>query len=165
MHLLTLVRHAKSSWDDPEMSDFDRPLNARGERVAPEMAQRMARVLEGPLHLISSPAVRALSTARIFARALGIPEKQIHREPRIYDASTGTLLDIVQALDESIGHAVLFGHNPGFTDLAQLLSQAMPREMPTCSLVTLSLDAEHWRNAAPDGARLLRFHYPKELGI
>lgn len=165
MHLLTLVRHAKSSWDDPEMSDFDRPLNARGERVAPEMAQRMAGVLESPLQLISSPALRAISTARIFARALGIPEKKIRLEPSIYDATTGTLLDIVQSLDESITHAVLFGHNPGFSDLAQLLSQAMPREMPTCSLVTLSINAAHWRDVAPDGARLLRFHYPKELGI
>lgn len=165
MHLLTLVRHAKSSWDDPDMSDFDRPLNARGERVAPEMAQRMSDVLERPLLLISSPAVRAISTARIFARALGIAEKQIRQEPRIYDASTGTLLDIVQNLDESITHAVLFGHNPGFSELAQLLSQALPREMPTCSLVTLSINAAHWRELGPDGARLLRFHYPKELGI
>jgi phosphohistidine phosphatase len=165
MHLLTLVRHAKSSWDDSELSDFDRPLNARGERVAPEMAQRMVRVLERPLQIISSPALRAISTARIFAKALDIPEKQIVQEPRIYDATTGTLLDIVQNLDDHIGHAMLFGHNPGFSDLAQLLSQALPREMPTCSLVTLSVNAARWQDLCPDGARLLRFHYPKELGI
>ncbi len=165
MHLLTLVRHAKSSWDDPDLSDFDRPLNARGERVAPEMAQRMAKVLEPPLQLISSPAVRAISTARIFAKALGIADKQIRLEPRIYDATAGTLLDIVQRLEESIIHAVLFGHNPGFSDLAQLLCQSMPREMPTCSLVTLSINSALWRDVSPDGARLLRFHYPKELGL
>ena len=165
MHLLTLVRHAKSSWDDGDLSDFDRPLNARGERVAPEMAQRMSDVLERPLQIISSPAIRAITTARVFAKALDIPETQIALEPRIYDASTGTLLDIVQKLEEGIGHAVLFGHNPGFSDLAQLLSRSMPREMPTCSLVTLSLDAAHWREASPQGARLLRFHYPKELGL
>jgi phosphohistidine phosphatase len=165
MHLLTLVRHAKSSWDDTELSDFDRPLNARGERVAPEMAHRMASILEKPLQLISSPAVRALSTASIFARALDVNEKQIQLEPRIYDASTGTLLDIVQKLSDGISHAVLFGHNPGFTDLAQYLSRSLPREMPTCSVVTLSMDASHWRDAGADSARLLRFHYPKELGI
>jgi phosphohistidine phosphatase len=165
MRLLTLVRHAKSSWDDTSLSDFERPLNARGERVAPEMAQRMAPLLQQPLQIISSPAVRALTTAQIFALALGIPERQIVRERRIYDATPGTLLHIVQTLDDSIDHAVLFGHNPGFSDLSQLLNQAMSREMPTCSLVTMSIDAAHWREVSPGGARLLRFHYPKEFGI
>src|SRR5690242_10963477 len=105
MHLLTLVRHATSSWEDSTVSDFARPLNARGERVAPEMAERMSEVLERPLQIISSPAVRALTTARIFAKALGIPDKQIRQEPRIYEATPGTLLDIVQHLDDRIEHA------------------------------------------------------------
>jgi phosphohistidine phosphatase len=165
MRLLTLIRHSKSSWDDSDLSDFDRPLNARGLRVAPEMAERMAAMLERPLQLISSPAVRALATAQAFAKALGIPSKDIIQEPRIYDASTGALLDVVHHLDDAITHAVLVGHNPGFSELLRLLTRTRQKEMPTCAVAIIGLDAEHWADVTPMKGRLLRFRYPKELGI
>jgi phosphohistidine phosphatase len=165
MRLLTLIRHAKSSWDDSNVSDFDRPLNARGERVAPEMAERMATMLERPLQLISSPAVRAITTAQAFAKALGIPPKQIVQEPPIYEATTGTLLDVVHHLDDATTHAVLFGHNPGFSELLRLLTRTLQKEMPTCAVATIDLDAAHWADVAPGKGRLLRYRYPKELGI
>jgi phosphohistidine phosphatase len=165
MRLLTLVRHAKSSWDNPSQSDFDRPLNARGERVAPEMAQRMAETLEPPLLLISSPALRARSTAEIFARALGIRAEDIRLDSRIYDATPGTLLDVLHGLEDTVSHAVLFGHNPGLSDLLRLLTQSATRDLPTCAVATVNLDGKRWSDIEPGDGRLQRFHYPKEMGI
>ena len=162
MRLLTLIRHAKSSWDDTTLSDFDRPLNRRGENDAPAMAQRLADELEQPLKLISSPALRALTTARVFAEILGIPEAKLHQEPRIYEATAGTLLDIVNRLPDKIEHAVLFGHNPGFTDLGRLLTREPYADMPTCAVATIAFDRPQWKDIMPGSGRLLRYRFPKE---
>src|SRR5579863_6516167 len=118
---LVLVRHAKSSWDYAELSDFERPLNARGRRDAPLMARRLAAVLKPPLRLISSPALRAITTAHAFAEALGQRHEDVRLEPRIYEATPAALLSLVQQLDDADAQVLLFGHNPGFSDLALLL--------------------------------------------
>src|SRR2546426_10315742 len=104
MRLLTLVRHAKSSWDYPELSDFERPLNERGRRDAPAMAQRISRLPPKPDLLMSSPATRALATARLFAETLGFPMQDITIDARIYDASPETLLNVVRQLDDAARH-------------------------------------------------------------
>ena len=92
MKTLTLVRHAKSSWDDTELADFDRPLNRRGERDAPEMARRLAATGDPPDRIVSSPALRALQTARVLAPALGIDPASLVTESRVYEASYSRLV-------------------------------------------------------------------------
>lgn len=162
MPLLTLIRHAKSSWDYPELSDFERPLNERGRRDAPRMATRLARELRAPLTLISSPATRALSTARVFAEALAVDFDAVRIEPRIYEASRRALLELVKALPDDSPKVLLFGHNPGLSELAQTLTDCPFDEMPTCAVVQLQIEGRSWKQLAPGKGRLLSYQYPKD---
>lgn len=162
MKRLILIRHAKSSWDYPLLSDFDRPLNPRGRRDAPRMAQRLATQLTAPWRLVSSPAVRALTTAQAFADALAVPHAAIRLEPRLYEATPGTLLHLVNQLDDADDQVLMFGHNPGFTELAQLLAPVPFAELPTCAIAVLEFAAQHWAELVPDSGRCLAFLAPKD---
>ena len=159
---LTLVRHAKSSWDDPEASDFERPLNARGNRDAPVMALRVSSLRRLPDHLVSSPAVRAISTAHVFAARLGVSEDDVALERRIYDATRATLVEVVRALPDAARHAMLFGHNPGFSALANWLATCPFDEMPTCAVASFELQVADWREVASGCGRLVRYLFPKD---
>jgi phosphohistidine phosphatase len=161
---LTLVRHAKSSWDDPAAGDFERPLNARGKRDAPVMALRVSALRRLPDHLVSSPALRAISTARVFAERLGVAEDDIVLDQRIYDASRKTLIDVVRSLPAASRHAILFGHNPGFSDLSKWLATCPFDEMPTCAVASFELQVAEWREVGPGCGRLTRYLYPKDGG-
>ncbi|WP_029922820.1 SixA phosphatase family protein [Nevskia soli] len=162
MRRLTLIRHAKSSWDYAELSDFERPLNARGRRDAPVMAARLAPQLERPLRLISSPALRAITTAHIFAAALAVPNTAIRIDPRIYEATRGTLLGIVREGDDADSHVLLFGHNPGFSELAQLLAPCPFTDLPTCAVVTIGFEARQWRDIRHGGGVVQWYDFPKK---
>lgn len=162
MRLLTLIRHAKSSWDDGGLRDFDRPLNARGLRDAPVMAARLHNAMSAPDRLISSPALRALSTAQTFARTLRLSEDAIVLAPGIYDASGDTLLTLVRELDDVSPHVALFGHNPGLSQLAGWLSVEPLDELPTCGIVQLAFDIGRWQDLA-EASGTLRYHdWPKK---
>lgn len=163
MRLLTLVRHAKSSWDDPARPDFDRPLNDRGQRDAPRMATHVRHALGRPDRLISSPALRALTTAQVFAEVLAIAQEDIVREPRIYEAAPETLLGLVQWLDDGDRHVMLFGHNPGLSELAHLLARCAFDDLPTCGVVQLGFDVKLWSDI-DERAGVQRFYaFPKQL--
>jgi phosphohistidine phosphatase len=162
MRRLTLIRHAKSSWDYAELSDFERPLNARGRRDAPAMAARLASQLERPLRLISSPALRAITTAHTFAAALAVPNTAIRIDPRIYEAARGTLLGIVREGDDADSHVLLFGHNPGFSELAQILAPCPFTDLPTCAVVTIGFEAPQWRDIRHGSGVVQRYEYPKK---
>ena len=127
MRELIIVRHAKSSWKDAGLDDRERTLNKRGERDAPEMGARLARRPDRPDLIVSSPAVRALETARIIARKLEYPRKKIMVEDRLYGAGIVELLDVIRNADDSVTTLMLFGHNPGLTELANHLG---PRPIP-----------------------------------
>jgi phosphohistidine phosphatase len=159
---LTLVRHAKSSWADPDTRDFDRPLNARGRRDAPVMAARLRATLGAPDRIVSSPALRAITTARVFAGSLGIAPKAIVLQPRIYDASCGSLVDVVQGLDADAQHVLVFGHNPGFSELAHWLADCPFQELPTCAVASLELRIDAWRELVPQCGTLQAYLYPKD---
>ncbi|GAC1630251.1 MAG: phosphohistidine phosphatase SixA [Nevskia sp.] len=161
MKHLALIRHAKSSWDYPLLDDFARPLNPRGRRDVPVMAQRLAHRLRPPWRLVSSPALRAITTAQGFAEALAVPEAEIRLEPRIYEASPGTLLHLVNSLDDADAQVLMFGHNPGFTELAQLLAEVPFAELPTCAVAVLAFEQAHWHEITPRSGRLVEFLYPK----
>ncbi len=164
MKRLILIRHAKSSWEYPMLADFDRPLNPRGRRDAPIMAQRLQGLLTPPFRLIASPAVRALTTAQLFAETFEIPDAQIRIDKRIYEATPGTLLHLVNTLDEADEQVLMFGHNPGFTDLIQLLvDDRLPFiELPTCGIAVLAFDVAQWSDIVPGDAQLQAFRCPKE---
>lgn len=159
---LWLVRHAKSAWNDPELSDFERPLNERGRRDAPAMAQRLKQLRQTPDLLLSSPALRAITTARVFARELGIPAESVQLSSRIYEAELDTLVDLVRGFDSGVQHALMFGHNPGFSDLARWLAPCPFQEMPTCAVVMLQLPFRTWASLSPGRGQLDRYLYPKD---
>ena len=163
MRLLTLVRHAKSSWDHPELSDFDRPLNDRGRRDAPRMATHAKGALGRPDRLISSPAVRALTTAQVFAGVLGIAESDIVIEPRIYEAAPERLLMLLQWLDDDDRHVMLFGHNPGFSELAHLLARCSFDDLPTCAVVQLGFASKLWSEVGERSGVQRFYAFPKQL--
>lgn len=164
MRALTLIRHAKSSWEHPELSDFERPLNARGRRDAPLMGARYAAQTPTLPLLVSSPALRAITTAHAFADALQLAHTQIRIEPRIYEARPGDLLDLINHLDDAAARVCLFGHNPGLTEIARLLADCPFGEIPTCALVSIEFAATSWRDIIPGAGTVQRYWYPKDGG-
>ena len=160
MKRLTLIRHAKSDWDNT-LPDFERPLNARGERDAPLMAARLAQYYQRPASLLSSPALRALRTATLLARGLGMAEQDIHTEKRLYNASARMLLDCLRASDDRIDHLVLVAHNPGITELANDLTDSRIDNLVTCSVLGAELEIDHWHEARSGCGRVRYYDYPK----
>ena len=162
MKYLTLIRHAKSSHDLTGVTDFERPLNARGLKDAPEMGRHLHAAFRfSPDVMISSPAVRALHTARAIAAEVGINEWDIREEPAIYEAPVGTLLRVVKELDEAHRHVCLVGHNPGTEILTNWLCGTQAVEnVVTCSVVMLQLNIETWKEAGQGCAELKEFLYP-----
>jgi phosphohistidine phosphatase len=156
MKSLTLFRHAKTERDSTTGRDFDRQLSERGERDSPRMGEEIRRLgLEYDL-VLSSPAMRAAQTAELAGLAPTF-------DKRIYEASAGDLLAIVQQADDSASRLIMIGHNPGFDRLASRLFGGNI-EMPTGSLVEIALPIDHWRDAGSGGGQLVRFLKPKELG-
>lgn len=160
--VLTLVHHAKSSRDDSGREDFKRSLNDRGRRDAPEMGRRLQENGVQPECIISSPAGRAIKTARMIAREIGCPETEIFETPEIYEASTNDLLELVRRLPDEKRDVMLVGHNPGLTDFANSVLNAGIKNIPTCGVMRLVFDAQHWRDISPQSAFLLMFDYPKK---
>lgn len=145
MKTLFLVRHAKSSRDDPSLPDRERPLDDRGRHDAPEMGKRLADRKVRPDQIMSSPAVRALTTAQLIADELGYERKDIVIDDRLYASSADALLAVIHALDKKLGSVMLFGHNPEFTDLAHRLSGEIT-DMPTCAVARFRFDTKAWED-------------------
>jgi phosphohistidine phosphatase len=162
MKTLILVRHAKSSWDNTALSDFDRPLNDRGERDAPRMAKRFKERELTPGLLLSSPANRALTTAKIVATGINYPAGNIQTDRAIYHADEEELLSIVQRLPDSIDVIMLFGHNPGFTDFANSLTNSRIDNIPTCGMVSCVFDVDSWKQIRWGKGKVDFFDFPKK---
>ncbi len=160
---LILVRHAKSSWRDPSLDDHSRPLNKRGKRDAPEMGDRMARRGYGPDLLISSSAVRAVETARTIAGKLGYPRERIQVEKLLYLSGVDVLLEVVRSVDAPVQTLMLFGHNPGFTDLANLLGPRDILNMPTCGVLHLRFDTATWNAIGQVAGEEVLYDFPKSV--
>jgi phosphohistidine phosphatase len=160
MKTLFLVRHAKSSKDDPSLADRERPLNDRGRRDAPRMGERLAKRAVEPDLIVSSPAVRALTTAKLFAEELDYKAKDIVVDERLYASTSDDLLEVIHELDDGRKRVMLFGHNPEMSDLAHRLSDKIG-DMPTCAVAEFEFDAKSWASVgrqAPDKATL---HEPR----
>lgn len=163
MRTLFLVRHAKSSWDNPGLRDFNRPLNERGLRDAPRMAQLLVKQSVKPDLLVSSPAKRALATALFFAAAFDIPDEAVLREQDIYEAGPMDILRIISRLPDSARTVLLFGHNPTFTEVANRFSENMIDNIPTCGLVQIESSADSWQAFHEGNAAVGACFFPKEV--
>ena len=171
MKTLTLLRHAKSSWDDPAARDFDRALNARGIRGARLIGDYMRREKLAYDHVIASPAVRCTETLDHLTEGLGRAFHPIW-DRRVYLASCVTLLDLVNEVPDGAGHVLLCGHNPGLEDLVLLLvpdraddtaRDAVEEKFPTGALAALEFDVDHWVEVKKDGGRIVRLMRPRDL--
>lgn len=162
MKKLYILRHGKSSWKYPELSDFERPLNNRGKRDAPFMARLARESGISPDLILSSPALRAYSTARIFAEEMNYPLEKVETSELIYEASVSDLINVITGIDNSFFSVILAGHNPGLTSLSNTLSGKFIDNIPTCGLVELSIDVSDWQDVTPDCTVLENFEYPKK---
>jgi phosphohistidine phosphatase len=158
---LFLVRHAKSSWDDPTISDHDRPLNERGFRNAPEMGRRLSGMGVSPDALISSTALRARTTAEIMAGSMNFPKDQIVFDRALYHASATELQEYIGGLDDSHFSVMLFGHNPGMTRVVSHLYGLALDNLPTCGVVYLKFSAESWADASRSMPSETTIDFPK----
>lgn len=161
MRILYLLRHAKSSWKDQTLRDFDRPLKGRGRRAAERMGQVLAEEKMKSLLVISSPAVRARETTKLMLESAGL-KVETRFEERIYEADVRTLLAIVRSIPDSSGTTIMVGHNPGFENLLQYFT-GDGRHMPTCALAKIEFDAASWSEVSEGTGRLELFVTPKEL--
>ncbi len=161
MKTLTIVRHAKSSWKNTGLTDRERPLNRRGERDAPEMGRRIHEHGIRPSLLLSSPAVRALTTAKIIAGELGYPLEFLQREEQLYLASVTDIQDVLVAQDPGFNSIMIFGHNPGFTDFANFLVPGLTNNLPTAGVVSVQLETEDWNLYERPACELVVHDYPK----
>jgi phosphohistidine phosphatase len=158
---LLLVRHAKSDWNDRKQSDFERPLNPRGEKNAPEMAKRLLEKDIIPQQIVSSPALRALTTARLFAGELGLRKSEIIKEPEIYEALTSTLMNVINNLDNKYSFTALFGHNPGITSLVSNLCNEDLYNIPTCGMVLIRFPFDDWNMVSAGTGEMVLYDFPK----
>ena len=162
MKILTIVRHAKSSWKDTSLSDKKRPLNRRGERDAPEMGRRIHEHGIRPSLIVSSPAVRAWTTAKAVADAINYPREFLHKEDALYLASLNEILDVVIAQENGFNNLMMFGHNPGFTDFANFLVPGLTNNLPTAGVVSVKIDQDDWNLYEQPRTRLLVHDWPKK---
>ncbi len=161
MRTLYLIRHAKSSWDNPGLRDFNRPLNDRGLRDAPRMAQLLANRGVRPDLLVSSPAKRALTTAQFFAAAFQYADAAIQREESIYESLPHDLLRLISQLPDEARTVLLFGHNPTFTEVANRFSEELIENVPTCGIVQIESSADRWNTLFEGNAKVMSCFFPK----
>lgn len=162
MRTLTLIRHAKSSWKDSSLSDFDRPLNKRGEQNAPMMGRLLKRQGTRFNLMVSSPAQRAITTARLIAAELDQPDETLLSDPRIYEADIEDLLDVVHSLPDDRENVALIGHNPGLTMFCSHLSGENIDNLPTCAVAGIAFEVDTWQAIDRDSGRLVRYEYPRK---
>ena len=161
MKTLLLLRHAKSSWDDPELQDFERPLNQRGRRAAPLIGRFMQQQAFVPNLILSSPAERARQTIALIVEAAHL-EGELRYDERIYEASAESLLEVVAQAEDRFAVLLLVGHNPGLEDLLLLLS-GETRRMPTAALAAIIFDTEKWSKVNEGKGHLKSLTTPKDL--
>lgn len=160
MKTLILNRHAKSDWGNASLSDFDRPLNKRGNNDLPIMVQRFLDRNINPDLIISSPAKRAITTAKAFAEAL---KKDIKEEMEIYNSSENYFRNNLHNFDDRHSIVLVFGHNPDFTSLATFYSGERFTNIPTCGIACIDFEIDSWKDVNKENGKLRFFDYPKNI--
>jgi phosphohistidine phosphatase len=150
MKRLTIVRHAHADWDNRQYSDFERPLSRRGQQQAREMAQKLGPLVRSADLLLTSPAVRAYTTASIFAKELNLPLRRVLTDERLYLASAADLAAVLRETGPRIEHLMMFGHNPGISEFArQLTGNGDMDELPAAASCSMECDIADWADAGP----------------
>ena len=162
MKRVFFVRHAKSSWSDASLSDIQRPLNKRGLRDAPYMAALLKGKGVRPDAIISSPAVRAHTTAKYFAQALLGAEDKVLLYKELYHAFPRDILDVIRSQADHWNTILVFGHNPGFTSIANLFSKEYIGNVPTCGIVEVEANISKWSDLSEKNGSMISFYYPKQ---
>lgn len=161
MKTLYLVRHAKSDWGKAELADIDRPLNARGYSDAHRMSLTLKEKKISPDLIITSPAIRAISTALVFCRTFQVDASKLIINSTLYDSSVKEYLNCISKIDNKFKQVLLFGHNPTITDCAKNLLRSFSEEMPTCSIVGIKSNEVEWNSFVLKKHELLLFDFPK----
>lgn len=163
MKTLLLIRHAKSSWDNVKLPDFERPLNDRGKHDAPLVAKKVIERKIKIERFISSPAKRAKKTAAIFMNEYAIQEKDMVLLPSLYEASVNNFYDAVENIKDKDDVVALFSHNPGITDFVNTLTEKNIDNMPTCGVFAIKIKTKKWKDFKEAEREFLFFDYPKNL--
>jgi phosphohistidine phosphatase len=163
MKQLLIIRHAKSSWDFTSLSDFDRELNDRGHKDAPAMAKRLIDKSIFIDAFISSTAVRAFTTAKYFANAYQLKEKDIKPFNELYHASADTIFDVIAKTGDELQSIAVFTHNPGVTDFVNMLTTTQIDDMPTCGIFAVKVHCDSWANFKDAKKEFWFFDYPKNV--
>ena len=161
MKTILCVRHAKSAWDDPSVSDSERKLTHRGKSDAKTMAKRL---LENSIEIdafVSSTAKRAMKTAKLFMKQYDKDKKKLQLAPSLYEASVQDFYDVVESLDDEYKTVALFSHNPGITEFVNSLGCSAVYDMPTCSVYAVNVKAKHWKDFRQSTKEFSFFDYPK----
>jgi phosphohistidine phosphatase len=164
MKTVYLVRHAKSSWENTDLADFDRPLNERGKIDAQRMGKRLKEKEIVPDIILSSPAKRALSTAKRIANAIGYDKEKIKTDRSLYHADEDELLNAIRSVNDKLDCIAIFGHNPGLTDFANSMNhQRSPYidNLPTCGVVAFSFAVASWRQIDFGKGEMFLYDFPK----
>ena len=161
MKQLLLVRHAKSDWNAPASGDFDRPLNDRGKKDAPVMAQRLIHKKIKVDAIIASPAKRAKKTASIFAKEYEIDKDEIILKEELYAAPITAFYDVVSSIKDKFDSIAIFSHNPGITDFANSLTDTKIDNIPTCGVFAVKVRTKHWSDFKEAEKEFWFADYPK----
>lgn len=161
MKKIFIVRHAKSDWNN-NLIDFERPLNERGHNDAPIMAEKIKSLGERPQLIISSPAMRAKTTAKYFAEVFGYADECIEYHHEIYDIGQKFTIQMLTKISPKIDSVMVFGHNPDQSHLATYLSNEIIGNMPTCAVVGVEMQTENWSEIKNAESRLICYEYPKK---
>lgn len=162
MKKIILIRHGKSAWDQPFLSDHERPLAERGLRDLPKMAKRLKKREIFPDLILSSSAVRAIETAKITAEALEIEEEKIVVIDKLYHAPAHTILKYIKMQHDSVDTLFVVGHNPGFNELIEFLGGRLDN-LPTSGQFGFKIQSEHWADTDPKTAEFWFVDYPKKI--
>ena len=162
MKTIYIVRHAKSSWDDPSLDDFSRPLSERGEKDAPRMGKKLKeREVTADL-MISSPAKRAMKTCKAIAKILEFPSSKIKEDKRLYHADEEMICSILKDVKNPNDVLMIFGHNPGLTEFANGLLNETITNIPTTGIVAGKLKINSWSEIKAGCGELMFFDFPKK---
>lgn len=160
MKRLFIIRHAKSDWNDTSLDDYDRPLNKRGLTNAPFMGKILKEKNILPDVIISSPAVRAITTAELIAKEIGY-DKVIIQNQYIYDAYVTSLQETVSYINDTNNTAFLVGHTPGVSALAYMLANSK-ESFPTCAVLEIEFNCDSWMDVSKENSTIISYDFPKK---
>jgi len=162
MKKIYLIRHAKSSWKNEILDDFERPLNGRGKRDVVFMGKRLKMFDVMPDLIYTSPAKRALKTAKELAKELECDKKRIISADTLYEGSYESYLDLIHSADDKHASIFIIAHNPTITEVGERLSGAILSNIPTCAIVCISFDVQSFKEITEESGHILFFDYPKK---